>query len=33
MQSDINDNAKFYLFPDVEASYSLFNNVFIPYAG
>ncbi len=33
LQSDIADNAKFYLFPDVEASYSLFNNVFIPYAG
>ena len=33
LQSDIVSEAKFYLFPDVEVSYSLFNDVFIPYAG
>ena len=33
LQSDIVSEAKFYLFPDIEVSYSLFNDVFIPYAG
>ena len=33
LQANINDNAKFYVFPDLEVSYSLFNNVFIPYGG
>ena len=33
LQANINENAKFYVFPDLEVSYSLFNNVFIPYGG
>ena len=33
LQTNINENAKFYVFPDLEVSYSLFNNVFIPYGG
>ena len=33
LQANINENAKFYVFPDLELSYSLFNNVFIPYGG
>ena len=33
VQANINDNTKFHIFPDLELSYSLFNNVFIPYGG
>ena len=33
IQANINDKAKFHIFPDLELSYSLFNNVFIPYGG
>ena len=33
IQANINDIAKFHIFPDLELSYSLFNNVFIPYGG
>ncbi len=33
LQANINENAKFHVFPDLEVSYSLFNNVFIPYGG
>ena len=33
LQANINENAKFYVFPDLEVSYSLFNNIFIPYGG
>ena len=33
LQANINENAKFYVLPDLEVSYSLFNNVFIPYGG
>lgn len=30
---DIRDKAKFYLYPIAEAKYSLFDDIFIPYAG
>ena len=33
VQANINDNTKFHIFPDLELSYSLFKNVFIPYGG
>ena len=36
LQANLNDDpaaAKFKFFPDIEVSYSLFNNVFIPYGG
>jgi hypothetical protein len=33
VQADINESAKFYFFPDAEADYRLFNDVFVPYAG
>lgn len=33
IQGNIEDVAEFFIFPDVDFSYSLFNNVFIPYAG
>tara|TARA_B100000768_G_scaffold96914_1_gene90389 strand:- start:937 stop:2751 length:1815 start_codon:yes stop_codon:yes gene_type:complete len=33
LQANINENAKFHVFPDLEVSYSLFNNIFIPYGG
>ena len=33
LQANINDKSNFKFFPDVEVSYSLFNNVFIPYGG
>ncbi|MDG2343056.1 MAG: hypothetical protein P8L23_00575, partial [Flavobacteriales bacterium] len=33
IQGNIEDVAEFFIFPDVNFSYSLFNNVFIPYAG
>ena len=33
LQSNINHEAKFYFYPDVECSYSLFNDLFIPYLG
>lgn len=33
VQANINDNTNFHIFPDLELSYSLFNNVFIPYGG
>jgi hypothetical protein len=33
IQANIYENAKFYVFPDLEVSCNLFNNIFIPYAG
>ena len=33
MQSNIDYQAKFYFYPDLECSYSLFNDLFIPYLG
>lgn len=33
VNADIYSSGKFYFFPDVELSYSLFNDMFIPYAG
>ena len=33
MQSNIDYEAKFYFYPDLECSYSLFNDLFIPYLG
>lgn len=32
-QADIYEEGKFYFFPDVELSYSLFNDIFIPFIG
>ena len=33
IQANIYENAKFYVFPDLEVSCNLFNNIFIPYGG
>lgn len=33
INADIYDEGKFYFFPDMDFSYSLFNDIFIPYAG
>ena len=33
LQANIADQATFKFFPDIEVSYNLFNNVFIPYGG
>ena len=33
LQANITDQSSFKFFPDLEVSYSLFNNVFIPYGG
>ena len=33
VQANIYENAKFYVFPDLEVSCNLFNNIFIPYGG
>ena len=33
LQAEINNRVKPYFFPDIEVSYSLFKNVFIPYGG
>ena len=33
LQANIDYEAKFYFYPDLECSYSLFNNLFIPYLG
>ncbi|HLP11715.1 MAG TPA: hypothetical protein VK177_07240 [Flavobacteriales bacterium] len=33
VNADIYDKGKFYFFPDLDFSYSLFNDMFVPYAG
>ncbi len=33
IQGNINEKANFHIFPDVELSYNLFKNIFIPYGG
>ncbi len=33
LQANINDKSTFKFFPDIEISYNLFNNIFIPYGG
>ena len=33
VNADIYSTGKFYFFPDIDFSYSLFNNVFVPYVG
>lgn len=33
VNADIYDQGQFYFFPDVDFSYSLFNDIFVPYAG
>ena len=33
IHSEITTEARFFFYPDLSASYSLFNNIFVPYAG
>lgn len=33
IHSEITSAARFFFYPDLSASYSLFNNIFVPYAG